>query len=318
MRDKNIETVKDDKASELSEILDGLNKKQKTLPSKLFYDERGSKLFDQICELDEYYPTRTELKIMEENIDEITSVFNDESLFIEFGSGSSIKTRILLEHLPNISGYIPIDISEEYLLKSAQQLRNEFHAIDIYPVAADYTKPLILPPIAKKVSHKIAYFPGSTIGNFPVQEAKEFLKVIFDLVGEHGGLLIGVDLKKNMKILEDAYNDSQGVTAEFNLNILHRLNREFGFDFNPDNFEHRAIYNEEFGRIEMHLFSKVDQEFGANDQRFQIKKGESILTEYSHKYLLKDFAELVSDYFTVEKVWTDSNSLFSIQYLTTK
>lgn len=318
MRDRNIEKVKNKKESELSEILNGLSKKQKTLPSKLFYDERGSKLFDQICELEEYYPTKTELKIMEENIGKITSVFNDESLFIEFGSGSSIKTRILLEHLPNISGYIPIDISEEYLIKSAQKLREEFPSIDIYPVAADYTKPLILPSIAKRVSHKIAYFPGSTIGNFPVHEAKEFLKVIYNLVGEHGGLLIGVDLKKDVKILETAYNDSQNVTAEFNLNILHRLNNEFGFDFNPDNFEHRAIYNEEFGRIEMHLFPKVDQEFGVNDYRFYIKKGESILTEYSHKYSLKDFAELVSDYFVVDKVWTDSNNLFSIQYLTAK
>ncbi len=316
MPEKN--TITTETNSILDEILSGLNKQQKTLPSKLFYDERGSKLFDKICELNEYYPTRTEMRIMEENIDDIASVFDDESIFIEFGSGSSLKTRLLLDHLQSIAGYVPIDISKEHLLKSADELRREFPELDIYPVPADYTKPLKLPTITRNVSHKIAYFPGSTIGNFPIAEAKQFLSVIHELVGDEGGLIIGADLKKDLKILELAYNDTQGVTAEFNLNILRRLNNEFNFDIPIEEFEHRAIYNEEFGRIEMHLFAKSDVEFGKNGQKFNMKKGESILTEYSHKYSLDDFAKLVADHFTVDKVWTDENRMFSVQFLTTK
>lgn len=315
MNKQNIDVTID---NDLAEILTGLAKVQKQLPSKLFYDERGSRLFDEICELEEYYPTRTELKIMQDNIDEIASLFNNETLFIEFGSGSSLKTRLLLEHLDKIAGYIPIDISEEYLLKCAEELREEFPSIDIYPVPGDYTKPLDLPEVPNKVSHKIAYFPGSTIGNFQLNEAKEFLKVIHNLVDKNGGLLIGVDLKKDINILEKAYNDSKGITAEFNLNVLRRLNREYGFDFVIDNFEHNAFYNEKFGRIEMHLVSKCDQEFGQNGNTFFIKEGETILTEYSHKYSLKEFEELAADYFSVEKIWVDENKLFSVQYLPAK
>lgn len=315
MNKQNIDVSID---NDLAEILTGLAKVQKQLPSKLFYDERGSRLFDEICELEEYYPTRTELKIMQDNIDEIASLFNNETLFIEFGSGSSLKTRLLLEHLDEIAGYIPIDISEEYLLKCADELRKEFPGINIYPVPGDYTKPLDLPEVTNKVSHKIAYFPGSTIGNFQVNEAKEFLKVIHNLVDKNGGLLIGVDLKKDINILENAYNDSKGITAEFNLNILRRLNREYGFDFVINNFEHNAFYNDKFGRIEMHLISKCDQEFGQNGNKFFIKENETILTEYSHKYSLKEFEELAADYFSVEKIWIDENKLFSVQYLASK
>jgi len=306
------------RSEDLSEILSGLSQYQKRLPSKLFYDERGSKLFEQICELEEYYPTRTELSIMEDNIIDIASVFDNETLFVEFGSGSSIKTRLLLEHLDNIAGYIPIDISEDYLLKCAKNLREEFPNIDIYPVPGDYTKPLALPSIVKNVNHRIAYFPGSTIGNFPIKEAKEFLKVIYDLVGSKGGLLIGADLKKDAHILEQAYNDSKGITAEFNLNLLKRLNREYNFDFEIDNFKHKAIYDKVYGRIEMHLVSKYNHEFGLDGTRFSLKEGESIITEYSHKYSLEEFEELVSNYFSVDRVWTDKNRLFSVQYLATK
>lgn len=302
---------------DFNEIVAGLSREQKSLPSKLFYDEKGSKLFDKICELDEYYPTRTELKIMEDYIDEITSVFDNETLFIEFGSGSSLKTRLLLEHLDQIAGYIPVDISEEHLHKSVQKLHEDFPGLDIYPVAADYTKPLKLPAITKKVEHKIAYYPGSTIGNFTIEEAKKFLKQIAELVGDRGGLLIGIDLTKDKKILEAAYNDSKGITAEFNLNILERLNKEFCFDFKPDNFYHKAYYNEDQNRIEMHLISSADQQFGSNSSTFKIKKGESILTEYSHKYSCESFAELASEYFSVDKVWTDDNEYFSVQFLTT-
>ena len=306
------------KEENLAEIISGLHEKQKKLPSKHFYDERGSKLFDEICELDEYYPTRTELKIMQDSISEITSCFDPETLFIEFGSGSSLKTRLLLDHLKSIAGYIPIDISEQYLFKGVEKLRHDFPSIDIYPVPGDYTKALNLPAIIKNVSHKIAYFPGSTIGNFCVNEAKEFIKVVYDLVGKNGGFLIGVDLKKDIKILVDAYNDSKGVTAEFNLNLLKRLNNEYDFNFVTENFSHNAVYSSEFGRIEMHLVSNCDQKFSQGGYNFEMKKGETILTEYSHKYSLEDFKELVSDYFTVETVWTDKDNFFSIQYLSAK
>lgn len=304
--------------NDINDIITGLSRPQKMLPSKLFYDEAGSKLFDQICELEEYYPTRTEIKIMEENIEEIASVFDDESVLIEFGSGSSLKTKLLLDHLNGIAGYVPIDISEQHLMQTANMLHAEFPNIDIYPVAADYTQPLDLPPIAKKVSHKIAYFPGSTIGNFAVAEARKFLGVIHNLVGDNGGLLIGADLKKDIKILEAAYNDKQNVTADFNLNLLKRLNRELSANFELDKFEHKAIYDEKFGRIEMHLIAKDDLQFQIAQQTFSMKRGDSILTEYSHKYTIEEFADLVSDHFNVSKVWTDSRNLFSVQFLTTK
>lgn len=302
----------------LEEILRGLNSSQKYLPSKLFYDEKGSILFDQICELDEYYPTRTELKIFQDNIDEIRSIFNAETLFIELGSGSSYKTKFLLEHIPHLAGYIPIDISEEHLLKSAENLKTLFSNLDIYPLAADYTKPLQLPPINKSVKHRIAFYPGSTIGNFTSEEAKEFLNIIADECERGGGLLIGVDLVKDKTIIEKAYNDSKGVTAQFNLNILERINREFEGEFDLNNFEHHAFFNHEFNRIEMHLVSKQDQIVKVDDNQFQFNQNESILTEYSHKFTLDGFADLASDSFIVKKVWTDENKYFSVQYLDVK
>lgn len=228
---------------DLEEIIEGLSQKQKSLPSKFFYDQKGSELFDQICELDEYYQTRTEAKIMTDNIDQITTVFENNTLLIEFGSGSSLKTRLLLEHLPNLSGYIPIDISEDHLLKSAKQLRFDFPDLEIIPLIADYTRPLEFPPIHREVEHKVTFFPGSTIGNFQPEQAKEFLRVIADECGQNGGLLIGVDLKKEERILYDAYNDLKGITADFNINILRRINREFDADFVLNYFDHEAVYN---------------------------------------------------------------------------
>lgn len=312
-----MENIKQEKDYEtFKEIINGLSKQQKTLPSKLFYDERGSKLFDEICELEEYYPTRTELKIMEDNIDEIASVFSDETLFIEFGSGSSLKTRLLLRHLDKLAGYIPIDISKEHLHNSANQLNEEFPDLNIYPVAADYTKSFVLPSIAGEVKHKIAYYPGSTIGNFTAKGAKMFLKQIAGLVGKEGGLIIGVDLIKDKDVLHAAYNDSEGITAEFNLNILNRLNNDFCFNFDTDKFLHKAIFNEYENRIEMHLVCKENQKISSNGNSFEIMKGETILTEYSHKYSFDSFQEIASEYFTVDKIWTDEKEYFSIQFLT--
>jgi dimethylhistidine N-methyltransferase len=288
------------------------------LPSKLFYDERGSKLFDLICELDEYYPTRTESLIMKDNIDDIVSVFKENSLFIEYGSGSSMKTRLLLDNLNDLAGYVPIDISEEHLLKTAERLREEYTDLEILPLAADYTKPFDLPEIHKKVEHKITYFPGSTIGNFAKKEAKEFLELIAETCGANGGLLIGIDLHKDKKVLEAAYNDKENVTAEFNLNILERINREFGADFEVENFSHHAFYDEDEQRIEMHLVSEEEQTVTINDRKFYFNKCETILTEYSHKYTLSGFARLTGDFFDIQKIWMDKNKYFSVLYLAVK
>ncbi len=302
----------------INEIINGLSSKQKKLPSKLFYDERGSELFDLICELEEYYPTRTEKKILEDNLEEIISVFQENTLFIEFGSGSSQKTKLLLERIPFLSGYIPIDISEKHLNKSVESLKEAFPELEIFPMAADYTQPLQFPELHHIVEHKITFFPGSTIGNFLPDDARKFLNLIASECGEGGGLLIGVDLKKDKEILEAAYNDNRGVTAEFNLNMLRHINREFGFDFDLSKFCHRAIYNDEMGRIEMHIVSLENQIVNGFGKLFRIIENEYILTEYSHKYSIQNFEELASDSFNVKKVWTDPDSLFSLQFFEVK
>ena len=302
----------------LDEITIGLSQVQKTLPSKLFYDEKGSKLFDLICELDEYYPTRTELKIINDNIDSIASVFEENTLFIEYGSGSSLKTRLLLDHLDSLAGYVPIDISEEHLAKTVENLQEEYPDLEIHSLAADYTKPFELPEIHHRIEHKITFFPGSTIGNFTKEEAKEFLKLIAETCGEEGGLLIGVDLHKDKDILEAAYNDKENITAAFNLNMLERINNEFGADFNLDNFRHYAYYSNVHNRIEMHLVSEEEQTVAINDEKFHFEKCETILTEYSHKYTFNDFGELAEDFFEIRRIWTDKNKYFSIQYLAVK
>ena len=300
------------------EITNGLSQEPKKLFPKFFYDEKGSALFDKICDLEEYYPTRTELKIMEENIDEIASIFDEQTLFIEFGSGSSLKTRLVLSKLNRLGAYIPIDISEDHLLKTADKLRKEFPDLNIVPLAADYTESIELPVIDKTITKKIAYFPGSTIGNFTRGNAKDFLGKVAAICGKNGGLIVGVDLKKDVKILEAAYNDKEGVTAEFNLNMLNNLNNNFGFNFSLENFEHKAVFNEEESRIEMCLLSLKDQAVSSNGNIIDLKKDECIITEYSHKYTLEDFAHLASDNFEVNKVWTDDKNYFSVQYLTVK
>lgn len=300
----------------LSEVINGFERPQKQLPCKLFYDKRGSQLFDQICELDEYYPTRTEIAIMEQNIGSICSVLGDRCLLIELGSGSSIKIRLLLENLINPAGYVPIDISEEHLTDTAQILARDYPQLRIMPVYADYTQPFSLPNFDFPYSRKVVYYPGSTIGNFPPDSAKRFIDRVAEWAGKGSGLLIGVDLAKDVKTLEDAYNDRKGVTAEFNLNILRRLNSEIGSDFTIGKWKHNAFYNVNENRIEMHLVSLADQEVRVNGTRYRFRKDESILTEYSYKYSLEGFKNLVSDSFRVDEVWTDEENKFSIQYLT--
>jgi len=314
----NIKTEENIQEEILSEVKEGLLKERKQLPSKLFYDERGSALFDLICELEEYYPTRTELQIMQDNIKEIGSLLGEGTLLIELGSGSSTKIRLLLDHIPGLAGYVPIDISAEHLARSSESLKNKYPSLNIYSLAADYTKDFELPSINNPYDHIAAYYPGSTIGNFKPDEARKFLKRIAKIVGKNGGMIIGVDLKKDKKIIEAAYNDKKGVTADFNLNMLSHINNRLDSNFDVNKFSHLAFYNEMKGRIEMHLVSEENQRVRLNGTSISFEKGEDILTEYSYKYSIEDFTNLVSDIFEVRKVWTDRNNLFSIQYLRVK
>jgi L-histidine N-alpha-methyltransferase len=312
-RDAAQQVVPDD---ELDELIDGLRQPEKMISPKYFYDERGSQLFEEITRLPEYYPTETELAIMRDNIDEIAALVGKQASLIEYGSGSSLKTRVLLEHLDELAAYVPVDISEDHLLESALQVREEFPDIDVLPVVADFTQPFQLPSPKVMPIRNIVYFPGSTIGNFTNDAAQELLQVMHQEAGAGGALLIGVDLQKDPAIIERAYNDSAGVTAEFNRNMLRHLNREFGADFDLDAFAHSAEYNEEEGRIEIRLVSEQDQEFTLGDESFSIDRDEAILTEYSHKYTLDGFAAMAEAAgFTVEQVWMDTERLFSVQFL---
>jgi L-histidine N-alpha-methyltransferase len=301
---------------ELDALIDGLRQPEKMISPKYFYDERGSQLFDEITRLPEYYPTETELGIMRENIEEIASLVGKQASLIEFGSGSSLKTRVLLEHLDELAAYVPVDISEDHLLESARQIRGEFPDLDVLPVVADFTHAFQLPTPKVMPVRNIIYFPGSTIGNFTNEAARELLRVMYEEAGADGALLIGVDLQKDPAIIERAYNDSAGITAEFNRNMLRHLNREFGADFDLDAFVHSAEYNEGEGRIEIRLVSQQDQEFSLGHESFSIARDEAILTEYSHKYTLEGFAAMgEAAGFRVERVWMDAGRLFSVQYL---
>jgi dimethylhistidine N-methyltransferase len=296
-------------------VLQGLQDARKELPSKYFYDDVGSQLFEQICELDEYYLTRTELAIMQAHMQEIVSLLGPHCLLIEYGSGNSTKVCMLLDALQEPAGYVPIDIAKDQLLRSAAALATAYPALEMLPVCADYTSDFVLPSPAKPVSQRIAYFPGSTIGNFDREPAKRFLQQIAK-VCQGGGLLIGVDLKKDFNILHRAYNDSQGVTAQFNKHLLVRINQELDADFQLNQFGHYAFYNPGQSRIEMHLVSLKNQTVRIGESEISFKLGESIWTESSYKYTLEEFAQLAASAgFTVERVWTDPRQLFSVQYL---
>jgi dimethylhistidine N-methyltransferase len=268
----------------LSEVLEGLGQRQKKLPSKLFYDQRGSELFDQICELDEYYLTRTEMWIMNRYLDEIVELIGEKCLLIELGSGSSTKVRLLLDHLVDPVGYIPIDISSEHLIRASDSLATDYPSVKVIPVYADYTQPFDFPDITFVYAKMVVYYPGSTIGNFTPRYAERFISRIAKRSGKGSGLLIGIDLKKDRDTLETAYNDKYGVTAAFNLNILERLNNELGADFDTSLWKHHAFYNDDEGRIEMHLVSLEDQRVNVNGSLIRLKRDETILTEYSYKY----------------------------------
>jgi len=300
---------------DLQEILAGLRQPQKTISSKFFYDEKGSRLFDQICELPEYYLTRTELGILREHVVEMADRIGPKASLIEFGSGSSLKIRILLEYLDQLSVYVPVDISHDYLVMAAEEIVRDFPGIEVLPVAADFTYPFDLPDPLITPVRNVVYFPGSTIGNFSHTAASQLLRVMHHEAGENGALLIGIDLQKDSDIVEAAYNDSAGVTAEFNLNVLRRINREFDADFELDNFHHRANYSEEFGRIEMYLVSSCEQIATIAGREFAIAAGESILTEHSHKYTIEGFVAMATRAgFRLKKHWSDSGEMFSVMY----
>lgn len=309
-------TQQDDSVNDdLAEITAGLARTPKVLSPKFFYDDRGSRLFDRITELPEYYLTRTELAIMERHVDHIAELVGPQASLIEFGSGSSMKTRILLEHLDRPAAYVPVDISRDHLVTAANALAREFPRVEVLPVAADFTHPFELPQPKVMPLRNIVYFPGSTIGNFLPDSAHNLLEVMHQEAGDGGALLIGVDLKKDKAVLERAYNDSAGVTAEFNLNMLRRLNREFGADFAQRQFAHRAIYNEALGRIEMHLVSRREQQVTLGGQTFHFEEDETIRTECSHKYTVDEFNAMAARAgFEVHTVWTDAEKLFSVQY----
>ncbi len=304
-----------DEADDLGELIAGLKRDEKTISPKYFYDELGSQLFDRITELPEYYPTETELAIMRDNIDDIAELVGEQASLIEFGSGSSTKIRILLDHLKSLAAYVPVDISDEHLLAAARRLREDYPNIEILPIVADFTQPFDLPMPTVMPVRNVVYFPGSTIGNFTRDDALDLLSVMHHEAKQGGALLIGVDLQKDRATLENAYNDAEGVTAAFNLNMLRHINREYGANFDLDAFRHSAEYNSADGRIEMRLYSTTDQRIRIGGEEIAIADGEAILTEYSHKYTLDSFAALAREAgFEVKRVWTDAKNLFSVQY----
>lgn len=298
------------------DILSGLREAQKRISPKYLYDESGSRLFEAICLQPEYYPTRTEVGIMESNIGEISDLIGPRASIIEFGSGSSIKTRLLLEHLTEPAVYVPVDISREPLARAAAEIATEFTQLEVLPVCADFTRPFELPDPRVMPERNLVFFPGSTIGNFGKPEAIDLLRVMREEAKDDGALLIGVDLEKPKEILEPAYNDAAGVTAAFNLNLLKRLNREYAANFDLEAFRHSAIYDAENGRIEMRLVSLETQQIDVAGERFMLNEGEYIVTEHSYKYSVDRFESMSrSAGFSLKSVWTDPQNLFSVQYL---
>ena len=303
----------------LQEVLDGLSSTPPQLPAKLFYDERGSQLFDRITELDEYYPMRAETAIMEAHSADMAAAIGPAAMAVEYGAGSSVKTRILLNHLEDPVAYVPIDISRDHLKASAGALAADYPGLEVLPVCADYEQPIELPETTRPVSEHVVYFPGSTIGNFHREDAHRFLERAAHLSARHhdGALLIGVDLQKDDHILHAAYNDGEGVTAAFNLNMLTHINRVFGADFDTDRFRHVAFYNNVDGRIEMHLESRTRQSVALAGRRFRFEAGERIWTESSYKYTVEGFAEIAAAAgYRFEAAWKDPAELFSVQYYT--
>jgi L-histidine Nalpha-methyltransferase len=309
--------VPHDAADDVEEILDGLTAAQKRISPKYFYDERGSELFDRICSLPEYYPTRTELAVMREHADEIANLVGPHAQVIEFGAGSTLKVRLLLDHLIEPVAYVPVDISADYLVKQAEELARDYPELDVQPVCADFTQPFKLPAHRIPPDRNLVFFPGSTIGNFSPRQALELLEVMAFEARHNGAALIGVDLRKDPVQLNAAYNDRAGITAQFNLNVLARLNRELGADFRLEDFRHRAVYDQEKGRIEMRLVSLRPQRVHVAGTDVEFEKDEYIITEHSYKYSVEEFHALARQAgFRPEQVWCDDQRLFSVHFLT--
>jgi len=299
------------------EVLAGLSKSPRQLSCKFFYDEQGAELFQQICDLPEYYITRTEIEILRLHGADMAMALGPQIELIGLGTGAGTKTRILLEELRDPLVYVPIDISKEQLEKSSARFREMFPSLQILPVCADYLEPFELPLPRQLSSRSVVYFPGSTIGNFEPDAAGEFLTRLAELTGDGGGLLIGVDLQKDRPVLERAYNDSCGVTAEFNKNLLARVNRELGADFDLRRWQHHAIYNSAEGRIELYLISEIAQVVRIAGREFDFRAGEEILTEYSYKHTIPGFIGLARQAgFHFEQVWTDDARWFGVFYFT--
>jgi len=301
-------------ASLKQEVLAGLGASPKALPPKLFYDHRGAQLFERICELPEYYLTRTEIGILHCCAGEIATLVEPGACLLELGSGAGIKVRLLLERLRPCM-YVPIDISRRQLCASAETMAQDYRWLEVHPVCADYCRPLRLDFIPPH-THRLAFFPGSTLGNFEPEEARDFLETLRHLVGEDGALLISIDLKKEPGRLDAAYNDQAGVTAAFNLNILNRLRRDLDAELDAAGFRHQAFYNPRAGRVEMHLISRRSQTIVVDDQAFHFDEGETIHTENSYKYSIAEFRALVRRAgYRPRRVWTDPERLFSVHFL---
>jgi dimethylhistidine N-methyltransferase len=296
-------------------VLDGLAQPQKQIHPKYFYDAIGCKLFESICGLPEYYPTRTELAIMRSDAGEMAHTLGAGCAVIEIGCGNSEKTRLLLKALRPVE-FVPIDIAREQLEISCNMLAQSFPGMSIVAVRADFARPVDLPLAnLRRGCRRILYFPGSTIGNFKPDEAHQFLRRWAPMLRPGGGALIGVDLEKDPALLNAAYNDTQGVTAAFNLNVLSRLNRELGANFDVHAFHHRALHCVDPGRVEMHLVSKHNQEVSINGRTFTFRADETIHTESSYKYSLSEFQDLGRGAgFEPVQYWTDADNLFSVHY----
>jgi L-histidine N-alpha-methyltransferase len=296
-------------------VLQGLARKPRSLPCRFFYDARGSELFEQITQLEEYYPTRVETALLADHGAEIAAEMGDANMLVEFGSGSSRKTSLLLAALSAVDTYIPIDVSEEFLAEAASWLEERHDGLAVRPLVADFTSVAALPLTARR-RRKLGFFSGSTIGNLSHDEARAFLAHAARLLGKHSAFLVGVDLKKDPAILIPAYNDARGVTAAFNLNLLHRMKRELGADIDVDGFVHDAVYDEAHGRMEMYLVSRKRQLVRVRGRSFRFADDERIHTENSHKYSVTEFQALAeSAGWQPARAWTDSKCLFSLHLL---
>ncbi len=300
----------------LEDVLDGLMARQKWLKPKYFYDETGSRLFDRICDLPEYYVTRTELGIMQAHAAGMAHALGSRTLLIEPGSGSSLKVRLLLDRLDEPAGYVPVEICEAHMLASVRALAADYPALEILPMCADFTQSFQVPAPVRAERRRAVYFPGSTLGNFPPEQAADLLRNLRDTVGAGGAVLLGVDLRKDPAILVPAYDDAAGVTAAFNRNLLVRINRELGADFNPEAFAHRAVWNEAQGRIEMQLVSRRAQRARVAGRDIRFAAGEVVTTEFSYKFTPTGVAELAAAAgFRVERSWSDDREWFGVYCL---